>query len=121
MRSAPPVGSSGAGSTAVRLPGLPDDPRILSGHAAGGIETVNEGAHTDVDDVLGHYRGEAVVCLVGADTAYADWGGDLIAALREAGARWVIVAGQPRDDADDNCAMGVDALDFLNRTREKLA
>ncbi len=89
--------------------------------AAGGIETVNEGAHTDVDDVLGHYRGEAVVCLVGADTAYADWGGDLIAALREAGARWVIVAGQPRDDADDNCAMGVDALDFLNRTREKLA
>ena len=43
------------------------------------------------------------------------------AALREAGAEWVIVAGKPRDWADDSCAMGVDALDFLTRTREKLA
>lgn len=89
--------------------------------AAGGIGCVNEGAHAGVDEVLSHYRGEAVVCLVGADPAYEEWGGELIAALREAGAQWVIVAGPARPDADDNCAMGVDALDFLNRTREKLA
>ena len=37
------------------------------------------------------------------------------------GAEWIIVAGKPRDWADDSCAMGVDALDFLTRTREKLA
>ena len=95
--------------------------------AAGGIETVNEGRHDDVEAVLGHYRGESVVCLTGAESAYAEWGSELAAALREAGAQWVIVAGAPTDSTaeffeavDDNCAMGVDALDFLTRTREKL-
>ena len=62
------------------------------------------------------------MCLVGNDKAYAEWGADLVAALREAGAsgsssrasrRWL--------EVDDTCAMGVDALDFLHRTREKLA
>ena len=33
----------------------------------------------------------------------------------------MIIAGKPADYADDSCAMGVDALDFLTRTREKLA
>ena len=34
----------------------------------------------------------------------------------------MIVAGKPGDlGVDDSCAMGVDALDFLTRTREKLA
>ncbi len=49
-------------------------------------------------------------------------------ALRDAGARWVILAGKVPTtstgersfDVDDTCAMGVDALDFLTRTREKL-
>jgi methylmalonyl-CoA mutase len=88
--------------------------------AAGGIDVVNKGAHRDADAVLGHYQAEPVVCLVGSDAAYAEWGADLVERLREAGARWVIVAGQPLEGTDDNCAMGVDALDFLNRTREKL-
>ncbi|RYE81198.1 MAG: methylmalonyl-CoA mutase, partial [Myxococcales bacterium] len=89
--------------------------------AAGGIETINEGRHDDVEAVLAHYREEKVVCLVGSDSQYAEWGAELAAALREAGATWVIVAGQPLEGADDNAAMGVDALDFLTRTREKLA
>ena len=44
-------------------------------------------------------------------------------ALREAGARWVVLAGRPVEgvEADDTCAMGVDALEFLQRTREKLS
>ncbi|MBW8750431.1 MAG: hypothetical protein JF565_03295, partial [Propionibacteriales bacterium] len=47
---------------------------------------------------------------------------ELVAALRQAGARWVILAGKAPDfDVDDTCAMGVDALDFLHRTREHLA
>jgi methylmalonyl-CoA mutase len=42
-------------------------------------------------------------------------------ALREAGARWVVIAGRDRDGVDDSAATGVDALAFLTRTREKLA
>ncbi len=34
----------------------------------------------------------------------------------------MIVAGKPEGlEVDDSCAMGIDALDFLTRTREKLA
>jgi methylmalonyl-CoA mutase len=67
------------------------------------------------------------VCLCGTDTAYQEWGADAIAALRRDGATWVILAGKPSDRTvrgdlvDDSAAMGVDALTFLNRTREKLA
>jgi methylmalonyl-CoA mutase len=95
--------------------------------AAGGIDVVNEGRHDDVDAVIAHYDGQGVVCLTGHDKAYAEWGGDLVAALREAGAQWVILAGVSTSsttevfkEIDDSCAMGVDALDFLHRTREKL-
>ena len=35
-------------------------------------------------------------------------------------ARHVIIAGKATDYTDDACAMGVDALAFLTRTREKL-
>ena len=95
--------------------------------AAGGIGVVNAGRHDDLDAVLKDYEGpdggQPVVCLVGNDKAYAAWGGDLVEALRKAGARWVVLAGKPVEgvDADDTCALGVDALDFLHRTREELA
>lgn len=62
-----------------------------------------------------------VVCVAGTDAAYDEEGEAAAAELRANGAAWVIVAGKPRDWADDSCAMGVDALDFLTRTREKLA
>jgi methylmalonyl-CoA mutase len=90
--------------------------------AAGGIDVLNEGRHDDVESVLGHYAGQPVVCLVGNDKAYAAWGADLVAGLRDAGATWVILAGRPVEgvEVDDSCAMGVDALDFLTRTREKI-
>ncbi|GAA4734747.1 methylmalonyl-CoA mutase family protein [Nocardioides endophyticus] len=78
--------------------------------AAGGIRAA-----------AGEHDGERVVCLVGTDAAYDESGAETAAELRSNGAEWVIVAGKPRDWADDSCAMGVDALDFLNRTREKLA
>ncbi len=93
--------------------------------AAGGITTINPGRAEDVDAVVAAYReagSPAVVCLTGADAAYAEWGAPLIAALREAGAGWVILAGQVLEgiEVDDTCAMGLDALDFLTRTRERL-
>lgn len=65
--------------------------------------------------------GSRVACVVGTDAAYDEQGADTAAELRSSGVEWVIVAGKPRDWADDSCAMGVDALDFLTRTREKLA
>jgi methylmalonyl-CoA mutase len=95
--------------------------------AAGGIGVVNTGRHDDLDAVLQDFTGpdggQSVVCLVGNDKAYAAWGSELVAALREAGAQWVILAGKPVEgvDTDDTCAMGVDALDFLTRTRERLS
>ena len=57
----------------------------------------------------------------GSDAAYEEWGAAAAEALRGAGARRVIIAGRPTDYTDDACAMGVDALAFLNRTREALA
>ncbi len=89
--------------------------------AAGGIAVDLAGPTAGVDELLAAYSGQAVVCLAGSDPAYAEWGSEAIAALRAAGAQHVIIAGKPRDDVDDSCAMGIDALDFLTRTREKLA
>lgn len=94
--------------------------------AAGGIATVNAGRHDDADAVLASYAeagNPAVVCLVGNDKAYAAWGAELVERLRAAGARWVILAGKPVDGVtvDDSCAMGLDALDFLTRTRAQLS
>ncbi|WP_340537416.1 methylmalonyl-CoA mutase family protein [Nocardioides sp. GXZ039] len=92
--------------------------------AAGGIEadvagpTAPEGG---VEALVAAYAGQPVVCLAGSDAAYADWGEAAAAALREAGARHVVIAGKPTDYADDSCAMGVDALAFLTRTREALS
>jgi methylmalonyl-CoA mutase len=90
--------------------------------AAGGIGVVNRGRADDVEAVLSAYTGQPVVCLTGPDAAYAAWGAELVAALRQAGAQWVILAGKSPDfEVDDTCAVGLDALDFLRRTREKLA
>jgi methylmalonyl-CoA mutase len=90
--------------------------------AAGGIAVEPAGATDGVEALLAAYAGQPVVCLAGADPTYAEWGADAVEALRGAGAAHVVVVGKPDGLAvDDSCAMGVDALDFLTRTREKLA
>lgn len=93
--------------------------------AAGGIAVDPAGATAGVGDVLAAYAGQPVACLAGPDAAYGEWGDDLVAALRAAGARHVILAGKPGpttvERVDDSCAMGLDALAFLTATREKLA
>ena len=89
--------------------------------AAGGIGVDVAGPTTGPEDLVAAYQGQAVVCLAGADPAYAEWGEAAAAALREAGATRVVIAGKPADYSDDSCAMGVDALAFLTRTREALA
>lgn len=89
--------------------------------AAGGVAVDVAGATQGPDDLVAAYAGQRVVCLAGADGAYADWGPAAADALRAAGASYVIVAGKPADHADDSCAMGVDALAFLTRVREQLS
>ncbi|WP_237111603.1 methylmalonyl-CoA mutase family protein [Nocardioides sp. WS12] len=89
--------------------------------AAGGIAVDVAGPTAGVEEVVAAFGKQAVVCLAGTDDAYAEWGSAAAAALREAGAVHVIIAGKATDWADDSAAMGVDALAFLNRTREKLA
>lgn len=88
--------------------------------AAGGVETTNAGATASIEDVLGAYDGQGVVCLCGRDDAYAQWGVELAAALRHAGAERVVIAGRSIDGVDDSVAVGVDALAFLRATREHL-
>ncbi|MDX6325423.1 MAG: methylmalonyl-CoA mutase [Nocardioidaceae bacterium] len=94
--------------------------------AAGGVATVAAGATSGVEDLLGAYDGQPVVCLAGSDPAYAGWGSEAATALREAGARYVIIAGKPGERTvpaslvDDSCATGVDALAFLTRVRQEL-
>jgi methylmalonyl-CoA mutase len=89
--------------------------------AAGGVAVDAAGPTDGVDALVAAYAGQPVVCLAGPDAAYAEWGSAAIAALRAAGAVRVVVAGQAPDlDADDSCAVGVDALAFLRRTREAL-
>jgi methylmalonyl-CoA mutase len=92
--------------------------------AAGGVAVEAAGATADVAAVLEAYAGQPVVCLAGTDATYAEWGADLVAALRAAGASYVVLAGKPGSvglDVDDSCAMGVDALGFLARIREELS
>lgn len=89
--------------------------------AAGGIRVEVAGPTGGVESLIARSGGQPIVCLVGSDKAYAEWGAEAAAALRANGAQWVIIAGKSADYADDNCAMGVNALDFLDRTREKLA
>ena len=99
--------------------------------AAGGVAVEAAGATDSVDAVVAAYAGQPVVCLAGTDAAYAEWGADLVAALRAAGASYVVLAGKPGertvrqgsadDTVDDWAAMGVDALGFLGRIREELS
>ncbi|MEO9325853.1 methylmalonyl-CoA mutase family protein [Nocardioides sp. C4-1] len=88
--------------------------------AAGGVAVDVAGPTSGVDDLVAAFDGQAVVCLAGADKAYTEWGEAAAAALREAGATRVVVAGKATDYTDDACATGVDALAFLTRTREAL-
>ena len=90
--------------------------------AAGGVDVDTAGATAGVDDLVAAYlAAEPVVCLAGTDAAYAEWGKAAAAALRHAGARRVVVAGVSTRstaelfaEADDSCALGVDAIEFLD-------
>ena len=121
MRDAPPTGHvflATMGAVAAHTARATFAANLL---AAGGIAVDLAGATETAEDLVAAYGGQRVVCLAGSDGAYDAWAHDAVSALREAGARWVVVAGRQRDDVDDACAVGGDAVAFLTRTREKLA
>ena len=89
--------------------------------AAGGVAVDVAGATETAEDLVAAYDGQQVVCLAGSDGAYDAWSDEAVRALRDAGAQWVVIAGKARESTDDSAAVGVDALEFLHRTREKLA
>ncbi len=93
----------------------------VAAHTARATFATNLLASGGIAVETGEHAGQPVVCVAGTDAAYDESGAETAAALREAGAQRVIVAGQPRDWADDACAVGVDAVAFLTRTREALA
>jgi methylmalonyl-CoA mutase len=91
--------------------------------AAGGIAVDVAGATTRVEDLTNAYRSQPVVCLAGTDSAYAEWGSEAAAALRDRGARHVVVvcSTDALTWADDAFREGENAVEFLARTRKALA
>ncbi|HEY7813266.1 MAG TPA: methylmalonyl-CoA mutase family protein, partial [Nakamurella sp.] len=93
--------------------------------AAGGVGVRSAGRTETVEDVLAEYRGDRVVVVAGTDAAYAEWGADVITAIRSAGAKRLVMAGKPvpqvADLVDDHVAAGQDVVAFLRRMRAALA
>jgi methylmalonyl-CoA mutase len=84
---------------------------------AGGIDTVDAGPTEAVDDVVAAFRaaGTPVAVLCSSDALYADRAVPVVAGLREAGARHVLLAGKAKlDGLDGHLAAGGDALAVLD-------
>ncbi len=83
---------------------------------AGGIDTVDAGPTDGVDDVVAAFRAAAtpVAVLCATDALYAERAAPVVAALRDAGARHVLLAGKARlDGLDGLLYAGGDALAVL--------
>ena len=88
--------------------------------AAGGIGVTGARAYSSVADLISAYREAgkpAVVCLAGSDASYAEMGAEAILGLRQAGARHIISAGASDLQVDSVAALGMDAVEFLSKTR----
>jgi len=84
---------------------------------AGGIDTVDAGATEGVDDVVAAFRaaGTPVAVLCSSDPLYAERAARVVAGLRGAGARHVLLAGKARvDGLDGHLYAGGDALAVLD-------
>ncbi|GAA4541118.1 methylmalonyl-CoA mutase family protein [Amycolatopsis samaneae] len=88
---------------------------------AGGLEPVNPGA---TDDLPGEFRasGAKIACLCGTDDAYAAEAATAAAALAEAGAETVLLAGKPQDlpGVGGYVFTGCDALEILTGIHAQL-
>ncbi|GAB3439695.1 methylmalonyl-CoA mutase family protein [Streptomonospora sediminis] len=94
---------------------------------SGGIETAGgDSAGGAADAVAGFRRsGARVACLCGSDSGYTEHAAAAAAALKEAGAETVLLAGRPETAPDDAqvdrfCFSGCDALGLLAELHEVL-
>ena len=84
---------------------------------AGGIDAVEAGPTQTVDEVVAAFReaGTPVAVLCAPDALYGERAAPVVAALRAAGARHVLLAGKARiDGLDGHLYTGVDALAVLH-------
>ncbi|MBN9798806.1 methylmalonyl-CoA mutase family protein [Pseudonocardia alni] len=87
--------------------------------AAGGVDTVDAGPTDSTADVVDAYGkdGTPVVVLCSSDTVYDERAAETAAALREAGAARILLAGKPKDEVpgvDGHLFAGCDALAVLD-------
>jgi methylmalonyl-CoA mutase len=86
---------------------------------AGGIDTPNAGPTKTVDDVVAKFResGATVACVCGSETSYGELAAPVVAALRAAGARRILLAGKKSEaEIDEFVFTGCPALEVLDHT-----
>lgn len=91
--------------------------------AAGGVATVTSGPGTDATAIAEAFRdaGTPVACLCSSDRLYGEHAEAVAAALREAGATRVWLAGKGEyEGVDDRVYAGCDALGVLRTTFDDL-
>ncbi|WP_243793593.1 methylmalonyl-CoA mutase family protein [Saccharopolyspora gloriosae] len=93
--------------------------------AAGGLESTEAGPTESTSDVLAAYAEHPtpVVCLCSADKVYAERAAETAEALKEAGAKRVLLAGKPSqrpDDVDGHVFAGCDAIQVLRAAHRTL-
>ncbi|MFF0744667.1 methylmalonyl-CoA mutase family protein [Streptomyces sp. NPDC004111] len=81
---------------------------------AGGIEPVHDPVTVDPDTVADAFRasGAPVACVCSSDALYAEQAAGVAAALKEAGARTVFLAGRPGEAEETYRSAGVDEFVF---------
>jgi methylmalonyl-CoA mutase len=98
--------------------------------AAGGLEALVEAGAADARDAAARFAasGAAMACLCASDEAYGECAESFAAALKKAGARYVVLAGKPgtseaalrKAGVDDFIFAGGDALAALQRSFGRL-
>ncbi len=91
---------------------------------AGGLGTPDSGPGTDPAEIAAAFTASAatVVCLASSDKLYAEHAEPVAAALKQAGAQYVLLAGKPGEYAgvDGYVFLGVDALAVLRDLHRRI-
>jgi methylmalonyl-CoA mutase len=92
----------------------------------GGIGSVSAGVTKNAKDIVAAYKesGCQVACLCGNDASYQKMAVEIVAALTEAGAKSVLIAGRPKGDVAAHLSgsifAGCDVLEVLEDIMETL-
>ena len=86
--------------------------------ATGGIRAISDDGHSDAQSAAAAFTasGASIACICSSDEVYADLAEATAAALKQAGAKRVYLAGKgDYPSVDEYVHLGVDALDVLTR------